>query len=91
MSDRPNMTVIDRLRAASLSIVRTASDLGPLIAAGGMGAAAAGIPIALMMRAHEREARSRARNVGYGAGVATGLAAPGIIRGLHSMTGGQGQ
>lgn len=85
------MALIDRLRAASLSVVRTASDLGPLIAAGGMGAAAAGIPIALMMRAHEREARNRARNVGYGAGVATGLAAPGIIRGLHGMIGGQGQ
>lgn len=91
MSDHPDMTVIDRLRAASLSVVRTASDLGPLIAAGGMGAAAAGIPIALMMRAHEREARNRARNVGYGAGVATGLAAPGIIRGLHGMIGEQGQ
>jgi hypothetical protein len=91
MSDRSDMTVIDRLRAAALSEVRTASDLGPLIAAGGMGAAAAGIPIALMMRAHEREARNRARNVGYGAGVATGLAAPGIIRGLHNMTGGQSQ
>lgn len=91
MSDRSDITVIDRLRAASLSIVRTAADLGPLIAAGGMGAAAAGIPIALMMKAHEREARNRARNVGYGAGVATGLAAPGIIRGLHNLTGGQGQ
>lgn len=86
MPGRPDTAVIDRLRVASLSEVRTASDLGPLIAAGGMGAAAAGIPIALMMRAHEREARSRARNVGYGAGVATGLAAPGIIRGLHNMT-----
>lgn len=91
MSARPDMTVIDRLRAASLAVVRTASDLGPLIAAGGVGAAAAGVPIALMMRAHEREARNRARNVGYGAGVATGLAAPGIIRGLHSMTREQGQ
>lgn len=91
MLARPDMTVIDQLRAASLTMTRTASDLGPLIAAGGVGAAAAGIPIALMMRAHEREARNRARNVGYGAGVATGLAAPGIIRGLHNMTRGQGQ
>ena len=91
MSDPLSMSVIDRLRAASLSIVRTASDIGPLIAAGGMGAAAAGIPIALMMKAHERDARNRARNVGYGAGIATGLAAPGIIRGLHSITAGQGQ
>jgi len=86
MPGDPDMCVIDRLRAAALSVVRTASDLGPLIAAGGMGAAAAGIPIALMMRAHEREARGRARNVGFGAGVATGLATPGIIRGLHNMT-----
>ena len=85
MSSDPNMCVIDRLRAAALSVVRTAS-LGPMLAAGGMGAAAAGVPIALMMRAHEREARARARNVGFGAGVATGLATPGIIRGLHSMT-----
>lgn len=91
MSGDRDMCVIDQLRAAALSVVRTASDLGPLIAAGGVGAAAAGIPIALMMRAHEREARARARNVGYGAGVATGLAAPGIIRGLHSMTREPGQ
>lgn len=91
MADYSDMAMIDRLRAASLSMVRTASDLGPLIAAGGVGAAAAGVPIALMMRAHEREARNRARNVGYGAGVATGLAAPGIIRGLHNMVREQGQ
>lgn len=85
------MSVIDRLRVAALSMERTASDLGPLIAAGGMGAMAAGVPIALMMRAHEREARNKARNVGYGAGVATGLAAPGIIRGIHNVIGGSGQ
>jgi len=91
MADYSNMAVIDRLRVASLSMVRTASDLRPLIAAGGVGAAAAGVPIALMMRAHEREARNRARNVGYGAGVATGLAAPGIIRGLHNMVRERGQ
>jgi hypothetical protein len=91
MSGDSDMCVIDRLRAAALSVVRTASDLGPLVAAGGMGAAAAGIPIALMMRARARESRARARNVGYGAGVATGLAAPSIIRGLHSMTREPGQ
>jgi hypothetical protein len=93
MSANPDMHVIDRLRQAALSLVKTAasSGLGSLLAAGGAGAAAAGIPIALMMRAHERDTRAKARNVGFGAGVATGLATPAIVRGLYDMTKGPAQ
>lgn len=88
MSSNPDMHVVDRLRAAALSLVKTAapSGMGPLLAAGGVGAAAAGIPIALMMRAHERDARAKARNIGFGAGMATGLATPAIVHGLYDMT-----
>lgn len=87
MSANSDMHVVDRLRAAALSLVKTAGPgMGSLLAAGGAGAAAAGIPIALMMRAHERDARTKARNVGFGAGVATGLATPAIVHGLYDMT-----
>lgn len=90
MSANPDMHVVDRLRAAALSLVKTAG-VGSLLAAGGAGAAAAGIPIALMMRAHERDARAKARNVGFGAGMATGLATPAIVHGLYDMTRGPAQ
>lgn len=53
--------------------------------AGGAGAVAAGVPIALIMKAHENAARERARNVGFGAGAATGLAAPHIVHGLSDI------
>jgi len=65
--------------------------IGPLLAAGGAGALAAGVPIAMMARAHEQKARARAGNVGFGAGMATGLATPTIIRGLYDMTQGASQ
>lgn len=54
--------------------------------AGGAGAVGAGVPIALLMKAHADQARTRARNIGFGAGVATGLAGPHIARGLYNLT-----
>lgn len=56
-----------------------------MLLAGGTGAVAAGVPIALIMKAHENDARERARNIGFGAGAATGLAAPHIVNGLHDV------
>lgn len=85
MRARPDMSVIDRLRAAAVSIEKTAAGVGPLLAAGGAGAAMAGIPLALALRAHEQRSRAKARNVGFGAGMAAGLATPTIIKGLHDM------
>lgn len=86
------MHIVDQLRQAALSIVKTAAPgAGSLLAAGGLGAAAAGIPIALMAKAHEQDARAKARNIGFGAGMATGLATPTIVRGLYDMTRGSAQ
>jgi hypothetical protein len=81
-------SILDALVKAAT--VKTAADPGltRLLLAGGAGAAAAGIPTALLMHQHEQAAKERARNVGFGAGVATGISAPHIINALHSMTGG---
>lgn len=46
-------------------------------------AAMGGIPLTYMMtRHHDEQEKNRAKNMSYGAGVATGMAAPRIIRGL---------
>lgn len=60
-------------------------NLTRMLLAGGGGALAAGVPIALVMKAHEDAARERSRNIGFGAGAAAGLAAPHIVHGLHNV------
>jgi hypothetical protein len=74
----------------SAATVKTAADpgLSRLLLAGGAGMLAGAVPTALIARAHEQAARQKARNVGFGAGVATGMSAPSIISTLHSMYGG---
>ena len=64
--------------------------LAKMLLAGGTGAVAAGVPIALIMKAHEDAARERSRNIGFGAGAAAGLAAPHIVHGLHNVMQGLG-
>ncbi len=76
------------LRAIALEKVAADPNLARLLLAGGAGVAAGAIPTALIARAHEQAARERARNVGFGAGVATGLSAPSVISVLHGLTGG---
>lgn len=93
MRDSRDMNVIDRLRKAAANLDKTAMDpgLSRSLLAGGIGAAGVGIPLALIARAHEQRAKERAGNVGFGAGVATGLAGPAIIHGLYDMTRGGAQ
>ena len=86
MPANPETPIGERLRAAALSIEKSAAGVGSLLAAGGAGAATLGIPLALAMREHERRSRARAGNVGFGAGMAAGLATPTIVRGLYDMT-----
>jgi hypothetical protein len=82
------MSILDALRQAAA--VKTAADPGltRLLLAGGAGAAVGAIPTAMLMHRHEQAARDKARNVGFGAGVATGISAPHIIHALHSISGG---
>lgn len=88
MAFERDMTVLQRLKRAALEKTAMDPGLSRALLAGGIGALGAGVPIALLMHAHEEAARQRARNVGFGAGVATGLAAPGVLGGLHNLLGG---
>jgi hypothetical protein len=56
-----------------------------LLLAGGAGALAAGVPTALVTRHLDARARERASNRAFGAGLATGVAAPRIVRGLFNI------
>jgi hypothetical protein len=85
-----DMPVLERLRQAAREKTAMDPKLMALLA-GGAGAVGAGIPIALLMKAHENHARERSRNIGFGAGVATGLAGPHIARGLYGLTQGGSQ
>jgi hypothetical protein len=79
------MPLLSRLRHAAREKVAMDPSLAKMLLAGGAGALTAGVPTALIMKAHADEARNRARNVGFGAGVATGLAGPHIASGLQNV------
>lgn len=58
--------------------------LSPL-AAGLGGAAAAGIPTAFLMRHLAKRNEDKTRNIAFGAGMATGVATPTLLRKLLSI------
>jgi hypothetical protein len=61
-----------------------------MLLAGGAGAVAAGVPAALITRHADEKARQQASNRAFGAGLATGVAAPRIVRGLYHIARGNG-
>lgn len=54
------------------------------------GGVAVGLPTFALTRLHAAKERDQARNMGFGAGVATGIAAPRIIQGLYDAARGAG-
>jgi hypothetical protein len=56
-----------------------------MLLAGGAGALAAGVPAALVTRHLDNQAKERATNRAFGAGLATGVATPRIVRGLFHI------
>ena len=78
--------VVDMLKQAAASKVAADPALVKALLAGGGGLLAGGALGAGLMHSHDEDARERARNVGFGAGVATGMAGPKIIDVLHSLT-----
>lgn len=84
MSAVTDTHLLRRLERAAMEKLAMSPGLERALLLGG-GAAAAAIPTYLVMKAHEEASRERARNVGFGAGVATGVAAPHIAQGLHSL------
>lgn len=78
--------VVHMLKQAAEAKVATDPALVKALLAGGGGLLAGGA----LMHAHDaaeaERAKRRAGNVGFGAGVATGMAGPQIIDALHSLT-----
>lgn len=74
------------LKHAAEAKVAAVPALVKALLAGGVGALGGGA-LTHMHDASEREAaRAKAQNVGFGAGVATGMAGPQIVDALHSLT-----
>lgn len=77
---------VQMLKHAAEAKVAVDPALVKALLAGGAGALGGGA-LMHMHDASEREAaRTKAQNVGFGAGVATGMAGPQIIDALHSFT-----
>jgi hypothetical protein len=85
MSNLVHIDVVDRLKQAADATVAANPALVKALLAGGAGLLGGGAIGAHLMHKHDEEARQRARNVGFGAGVATGFAGPQIIDALHSV------
>jgi len=76
--------VLTRLKMAALEKVSMEPALVNSLLAGGAGALAGGGIGAGLMHHHDEGLRDRARNVAFGAGMATGLAGPQIVDALHA-------
>lgn len=79
MSKLVHIDVVSRLKQAAETKAAADPALVKALLAGGAGALLGGG----LMHAHDEAARERARNVGFGAGVATGMAGPQIVDALH--------
>jgi hypothetical protein len=85
MADVVHIDALARLKQAAEA--KTAADpalVKALLGGGGalLGGGALG---AGLMHAHDEAARERAKNTGFGAGIATGMAGPQIIDALHAV------
>lgn len=56
-----------------------------LLLAGGVGGAAVGLPTYALTHHHDQAEKARASNQSFGAGVASGLAGPRILRGVLNI------
>jgi hypothetical protein len=85
MINQAHIDVVFRLKQAAEA--KTAADpaLVKALLTGGAGVLGGGALAAGLMHAHDEAARERARNTGFGAGVATGMAGPQIIDALHGV------
>lgn len=86
MSRVDHTDLIARLGRAAAEKVAAEPGLVRSLLAGGGGLLAGGALAGGLMHEHDEAARARARNVGFGAGVATGAAGPQIIDALHSIS-----
>lgn len=84
MSDVGHIDAVSRLKhaaevkaAADPALVRALIGGGALLGGGAIGAG--------LMHSHDEAARERAKNTGFGAGVATGMAGPQIVDALHAV------
>lgn len=78
--------VVHMLKQAAATKVAMEPALVKTLLAGGGGLLAGGALGALGTHEHDQASKERARNVGFGAGVATGMAGPQIVDALHSIT-----
>ena len=77
--------VIHMLKRAAAVEAAANPALVKALLAGGAGVLGGGLLGAGLMHSHDEEDRRRARNVGFGAGAATGIAAPHIVDALHRL------
>lgn len=84
MSTTRNTNVVDRIKSAAMTAVASDPSLVKMLLAGGAGALLGGGIGARVMHGHDEAARERTKNTAFGAGVATGLAGPGLVGNLNA-------
>lgn len=85
MTSLDHTDIVSRLKQAAEAKTAASPALVQALLAGGAGAIGGGALGAHLMHARDEEARKRTRNIGFGAGVATGMAGPQIVDALHSI------
>lgn len=84
MPSSSNIDVVSRLKQAAAAKIAADPGLAKLLLAGGAGALLGGGLGAGLTHSHDQASRERAKNTAFGAGVATGLAGPGLVSGLNA-------
>jgi hypothetical protein len=85
MGDVVHIDAVTRLKQAAEGLALANPSLVKALLAGGAGALGGGALMHMLDKHHATEEQSRAKNIAFGAGAATGLAAPRIIDTLHAL------
>jgi zinc transporter ZupT len=86
MSNSPTTDVIFRLKQAAMAQAAANPALVKALLAGGAGALVGGGLTGLLVHSHDAAEKERAKNMSFGAGVATGLAGPHLVDALQHVT-----
>ena len=78
--------VVHKIKLAAEAKVAVDPALVKALLAGGAGLVGGGALMHMHDAAEAERTRTRAQNVGFGAGVATGMAGPQIVDALHTLT-----
>lgn len=85
MSARGDIALHQELVKVAEAKLAVSPETMKMLLAGGAGALGVGVPAALLTHAHDERQKAHAQNNAFGAGMATGIATPRILKGLFNI------